>query len=138
MIIFSNEEKKLFNRLRVDSYEVLFVIENSYWKGTKLDFFGLNGKFFYTLVQQKLVSWKLFSSATLGRFDINFSRKNRGELLPRNERNLKGFKTLTEIKLTDTRIIVQLGKNGGQDKIVTICMRRDATDLLVIFKSKYN
>ena len=56
MIIFSNEEKKLFNRLRVDSYEVLFVIENSYWKGTKLDFFGLNGKFFYTLVQQKLVS----------------------------------------------------------------------------------
>lgn len=60
-----------------NSYEVLFVIENSYWKGTKLDFSGLNGKFFYTLVQQKLVSWELFSSATLGRFDINFSRKNR-------------------------------------------------------------
>ena len=56
-----------------NSYEVLFVIENSYWKGTKLDFSGLNGKFFYTLVQQKLVSWELFSSATLGRFDINFS-----------------------------------------------------------------
>ena len=60
-----------------NSYEVLFVIENSYWKGTKLDFSGLNGKFFYSLVQQKLVSWELFSSATLGRFDINFSRKNR-------------------------------------------------------------
>ena len=29
-----------------NSYEVLFVIENSYWKGTKLDFSGLNGNFF--------------------------------------------------------------------------------------------
>jgi len=54
------------------------VIDNSYWEGTKLDFSGLNGKFFYSLVQQKVVSWELFSSATLGRFDINFSRKNRG------------------------------------------------------------
>ena len=27
-------------------YEVLFVIDNSYWEGTKLDFSGLNGNFF--------------------------------------------------------------------------------------------
>ena len=59
-------------------YEVLFVIDNSYSEGAKLDFSGLNGKFFFSLLRQKLVSWELFSSATLGRFYINFSRKNRG------------------------------------------------------------
>lgn len=59
-----------------NSYEVIFVTENSYWEGTKLDFSGLNGKIFYSLLQQKLLSWELFSSATLERFDLNFSRKN--------------------------------------------------------------
>ena len=64
-------------------------------------------------------------------------RMNKGELLPRNQKNFKGFKTLKEIKLTDTRMLVQPGKNGGPDEIVAIFMRRDLDNIASIFKSKY-
>jgi len=62
---------------------------------------------------------------------------DKGELIPRNKKNFKGFKTLKEIKLTDTRILVQTGKNGAPDKIVAIVMRRDLEDLVPKLKSKY-
>ena len=62
---------------------------------------------------------------------------NKGELLPRNQKNFKGFKTLKEIKLTDTRMLVQPGKNGGPDEIVAIFMQRDLENIASIFKGKY-
>ena len=64
-------------------------------------------------------------------------RMNKGELLPRNQKNFKGFKTLNEIKLTDTRMLVQPGQNGGPDQIVAIFMRRDLDNITSIFKDKY-
>ena len=64
-------------------------------------------------------------------------RMNKGELLPRNQKNFKGFKTLKEIKLTDTRMLVQPGQNGGPDQIVAIFMRRDLDNIASIFKDKY-
>lgn len=64
-------------------------------------------------------------------------RMNKGELLPRNQKNFKGFKTLKEIKLTDTRMLVQPGQNGGPDQIVAIFMRRDLDKIVSIFKGKY-
>ena len=64
-------------------------------------------------------------------------RMNKGELLPRNQKNFKGFKKLKEIKLTDTRMLVQPGKNGGPDQIVAIFMRRDLDNIASIFKGKY-
>jgi hypothetical protein len=57
--------------------EVLFVIDNSYWKGTIVQFSGNNAASFYNLVKNKLINCELFSSATLGRFDIYYSRKNK-------------------------------------------------------------
>ena len=60
-----------------NKYEVLFVVDNPYWQGTLLHFSGANAKNFYSLVKRELVSWKLFSSATLGRFDIYYSRNNK-------------------------------------------------------------
>ncbi len=64
-------------------------------------------------------------------------RMNKDELLPRNQKNFKGFKTLKEIKLTDTRMLVQPGQNGGPDQIVAIFMRRDLDNIASIFKGKY-
>jgi len=64
-------------------------------------------------------------------------RMNKGELLPQNQKNFKGFKTLKEIKLTDTRMLVQPGKNGDPDQIVAIFMRRDLENIASIFKDKY-
>jgi len=46
-------------------------------KGTTLQFSGSNATRFYSLVQKKLVNWKIFSSATLGRFDLYYSRNNK-------------------------------------------------------------
>lgn len=45
---------------------------------------------------------------------------NKGELLPRNQKFLKGFKKLREYKFNKTRIIVNLGQKGTPDQIVEI------------------
>ena len=62
---------------------------------------------------------------------------DKGELLSRNQKNFKGFKTLKEIKLTDTRIFVQPGKNVDPDQILAIFMQRDLENIASIFKGKY-
>ena len=36
----------------------------------------MNAAFFYSLIKRKLINWKLFSYAILGRFDLNYLRKN--------------------------------------------------------------
>ena len=53
------------------------------------------------------------------------------------EKNFKGFKTLKEIKLRDTRMLVQPGQNGGPDQIVAIFMKRDLDNIVSVFKGKY-
>jgi len=65
------------------------------------------------------------------------ARIDRGELLPRNQKDFKGFKTIKEIKLSKTRMLVQPGKNGAPDTIVAIFMRRDMDDIVLAFKNKY-
>jgi len=62
---------------------------------------------------------------------------DRGELLPRNQKYFKDFKTLKEIKLKDTRILIQSGKNGVPDEIVAIFIRSDMDEIVSNFKNKY-
>jgi len=62
---------------------------------------------------------------------------DKGLLLPRNFKDFKSFKSLKEIKLTNTRMLVQLGKNGDRDVIVAIFMGRDLDNIVSIFKDKY-
>lgn len=64
-------------------------------------------------------------------------RMDRGELLPRNQKDFKGFKTLKEVKFKDTRMLVEPGKNGGSDQIVAIFMRKDLEGIASTFKNKY-
>jgi hypothetical protein len=60
-----------------NKFEVIFVKGGPYWEGTTLQFSGSNATRFYNLVQKKLVNWKNFSSATLGRFDLYYYRNNK-------------------------------------------------------------
>jgi hypothetical protein len=62
---------------------------------------------------------------------------NTGKLLPRHQKNFKGFKTLKELKFNKTRMLVQPGTDGGTDQIVAIFMRDDMENIVAIFKSKY-
>jgi hypothetical protein len=59
--------------------EVLFVADNPYWDGTILHFSGLNAKTFYSCAQKGFIDWTVFSSATLGRFDLYYLRNNKKE-----------------------------------------------------------
>ena len=65
------------------------------------------------------------------------SKIEKGELLPRNEKDFKGFKSLKELKFSNTRMLMQPGKDGEPDKIVVICMRRDLDDLVPKLRKKY-
>jgi hypothetical protein len=60
-----------------NKFEVLFVRQEPYWRGTTLRFSGLNSIAFYTLIQKGLIDWTLFSSGILSRFDLYYSRKNK-------------------------------------------------------------
>ena len=62
---------------------------------------------------------------------------DRGELLPRNQKDFKGMKGIKEVKLNDTRMLVRIGKNGKPDEIVAIVMRRDLKDLSAKLKNKF-
>lgn len=60
-----------------NQFEVSFVTDNAYWRGTLLNFPGLNANHFYTLVKSKSIDWRIFSSAVLSRVDLYFSRHNK-------------------------------------------------------------
>lgn len=60
-----------------NKFQVLFVHEAPYWKGTSVYFSGASATFFHSLVNQMLINWEFFSSAILGRFDLNYVRKNK-------------------------------------------------------------
>jgi hypothetical protein len=62
-----------------NKFEVLFVGEGPYWEDTTLQFSGFNATIFYSLIKQELVSWTIFSSAVLNRFDLYYSRTNKRE-----------------------------------------------------------
>jgi len=49
-----------------NKFQVLFVNEGPYWKGTSVYFYGASATFFYSPVKQ--INWKFFSSAILGMF----------------------------------------------------------------------
>lgn len=63
-----------------NQFEVLFIEDNPYWQGTLLCFSGSNATVFYNLAQQQLIDWTIFSSATLGRFDLYYFRKSKPNL----------------------------------------------------------
>lgn len=71
--------KPVQERMLVNSknqFAILFVNDNSYWKGTLLQFSGLNASRFYFFAKQNIIDWKIFDKATLSRFDIYYSREN--------------------------------------------------------------
>ena len=66
------------------------------------------------------------------------ARMDSGELLPRNEKNFKKFKTLKEIKLTNTRMLVRPGKDGAPDEILVIFMKKEIKNVENNLKKKYD
>ena len=63
---------------------------------------------------------------------------NNGELTPRNQKSLTGFKKLKEYKFNKIRIIVNPGQKGGPDTIVAIVKRSRLNNLMKTFKNKFD
>lgn len=102
-----------------NKFQVLFVNEAPYWKGTSVQFSGTNAAFFYILIKRKLINWKLFSSAILGRFDLNYLRNNKTDdkISPRQ------FLENCQRKLMQTNKNISLEKNS-KGRILKIGTRR--------------
>ena len=80
---------------------------------------------------------KIILSGFLLEVVAGLDKMNNGELLPRNQKNFKGFKTLKELKFTKTRMLIQPWINDGPDQIVAIFMRRDLNNVALNLKGKY-
>jgi hypothetical protein len=55
-----------------NQFQVCFVGENSYWRGTLLHFFGINATRFYFFAKEEIIDCTIFSSSVLSRFDLYF------------------------------------------------------------------
>lgn len=92
-----------------NNYEVCFVLENSYWNGILLHFSGSNAGRFYFLSTQKVIDWTIFSSATLSRLDLYYSRQNQETTI--DQISSSEFLQHCYTKLQKTNKNVQLEKN---------------------------
>ena len=91
-----------------NKFQVLFVHEASYWKGTSVYFSGASATFFYSLVKQTSINWEFFSSAILGRFDLNYVRKNKTD----DKISVRQFLENCQTKLMQTNKNISLEKNS--------------------------
>ena len=102
-----------------NKFQVLFVNEGPYWKGTSVHFSSTNAAFFYSLIKRKLINWKFFPSAILGRFDLNYLRNNKtDDKISANE-----FLENCQRKLMQTNKNISLEKNS-KGSILKIGTRR--------------
>ena len=91
-----------------NKFQVLFVYEAPYWKGTSVYFSGASATFFYSLVKQTSINWEFFSSAILGRFDLNYARKNKTD----DKISVRQFLQNCQTKLMQTNKNISLEKNS--------------------------
>ena len=91
-----------------NKFQVLFVHEAPYWKGTSVYFSGASATFFYSLVKQTSINWEFFSSAILGRFDLNYARKNKTD----DKISVRQFLQNCQTKLMQTNKNISLEKNS--------------------------
>ena len=91
-----------------NKFQVLFVHEAPYWKGTSVYFSGASATFFYSLVKQTSINWEFFSSAILGRFDLNYARKNKTD----DKISVRQFLQNCQTKLMQTNKNIRLEKNS--------------------------
>jgi hypothetical protein len=91
-----------------NKFQVLFIHEAPYWKGTSVYFSGANPTFFYSLVKQTSINWEFFSSAILGRFDLNYVRKEKTD----DKISVRQFLENCQTKLMQTNKNISLEKNS--------------------------
>jgi len=91
-----------------NKFQVLFVYEAPYWKGTYVQFSGASATCFYSLVKQNLINREFFSSAILGRFDLNCVRKNKTD----DTISVRQFLQNCQTKITQTNKNISLEKNS--------------------------
>ena len=102
-----------------NKFQVLFVNEGPYWKGTSVHFSSTNAAFFYSLIKRKLINWKFFPSAILGRFDLNYLRNNKID----DKISASEFLENCQRKLMQTNKNISLEKNS-KGPILKIGTRR--------------
>lgn len=105
-----------------NKYEVLFIKEGPYWEGTTLHFSGFNAKIFYSLIKQELVSWTIFSSAVLNRFDLYYSRTNKiddqisaGEFLENSQKELNRRDRNVSLEKNSKGFILKIGNRRSNN-----------------------
>ena len=113
-----------------NKFQVLFVHEAPYWKGTSVYFSGASATFFYSLVKQTSINWEFFSSAILGRFDLNYVRKSKTD----DKISVRQFLQNCQTKLMQTNKNISLEENS-KGLILKIGTRR-STNYSRIYQGK--
>jgi len=129
---FQGKSEDLILKSR-NGYKVSFIRcrynpeSNNYWTGLIVRFSGKNGKYFYSLVQKKLIDWCIFdlSCTNLGRLDLYSFRKSKpsdqGELLESfmenscEKINAKSKRKKASWKQTSRGLIMRIGNRSNSN-----------------------
>ena len=89
-----------------NQFQIFFLNDHPYWKGTILQLSGSNASRFYFLAKRNKIDWQILEKATLSRFDINYCRENKRDKISSSD-----FIENCYTKLKRTNYKVQLEKN---------------------------
>ena len=74
---FSKSNRKTLFYDFKNKFEVIFVVDISYWNGILLNFCGSNANYLYSILKQKSFKWQIFHTASLSKFDLCFERNSK-------------------------------------------------------------
>jgi len=108
---------------KTNCFEVTFVrykpdpLLNAYWDGTIISFTSKNADYFFECVRKNTVDWEIFdrSNMSLGRFDIQYFRKNQ-ITDPPNSVDLFLKDCYQKYKAKSKRRIAELGSRNEDEK----------------------
>ena len=81
-----------------NKFEAIFETDFPFWKGTKLNFPGINAQRFYFFVKEGYIDWDAFPLLSLSRIDLCFDRISESI----DDRSRKDFLLKCQAKINDT------------------------------------
>lgn len=105
-----------------NKFEVIFVVDFSYWNGTLLNFCGSNANYLYSILKQKSFKWQIFHTASLSRLDLCFERNSKtlnatstNNFLDHCFRNLQKLNKKTTLEKNRNGWILKIGNRRSNN-----------------------
>ena len=103
-----------------NKFKVIFITDQPYWNLTVVAFSGINASRFYEIIKQKPILASKFSSATLGRVDLCYSREYKitdkisvEDFFSQVDSKIKQMNQTSSYQKNSKGVILKIGNRGS-------------------------